>query len=216
MLLVSHGARQPQEAETPDVAPAPAEGEATPSTLESPMPADQSGDEPAGQEAPESSSERTDSFAVTPAEPNAAPPPRQPERTAVPYAPGMRPAVGLGGPARGESASRTHPARVERRESPLPVTRTPRGDADDGEEWAGPRADVRGEVGSLIDSLRALFEQDRAIASQSGTTRCGICYLHFPASTLTYREDEGYYVCERCARDLRSSTLPMVRRQQRL
>lgn len=77
------------------------------------------------------------------------------------------------------------------------------------------RAEARGEVGPLIDDLRVLFEQDRAAASQGGTTRCGICYLHFSLTDLEYREAEGYYVCRACARALGSIRLPMVRRQQR-
>lgn len=78
-----------------------------------------------------------------------------------------------------------------------------------------PRRDVRGEVGSLIDSLRAVFEQDRATASSGGNARCGICYLHYPLTELDYRTAEGYYVCAPCAQRLGSSRLPMVRKQQR-
>lgn len=77
------------------------------------------------------------------------------------------------------------------------------------------RPEVRGEVGPLIDALHDLFAQDRTVASQGGTTRCGICYLHFPLAELEYREAEGYYVCSRCARSLGRTQLPMVRRQQR-
>lgn len=75
--------------------------------------------------------------------------------------------------------------------------------------------EVRGEVGPLIDSLHEVFVQDRTVASQGGTTRCGLCYLHFPIAELEYRDEEGYYVCERCARALGRARLPMVRRQQR-
>jgi hypothetical protein len=76
--------------------------------------------------------------------------------------------------------------------------------------------DVRGDIGQLIDSLHALFERDRGIASQSDTTRCGICYLHFHAAELHYREEEGFYVCPSCARALAQSRLMMVRRQQHM
>ena len=77
------------------------------------------------------------------------------------------------------------------------------------------RAEARGEVGPLIDELHVLFDQDRTTASQGGTTRCGICYLHFVLADLEYRDGEGYYVCRACARSLGSMQLPMVRRQQR-
>jgi hypothetical protein len=85
-----------------------------------------------------------------------------------------------------------------------------------GNESAAPleNRDVRGDIGQLIDSLRALFERDRGIASQSDTTRCGICYLHFHAAELYYREEEGFYVCPSCARAMAQSRLMMVRRQQ--
>jgi len=76
--------------------------------------------------------------------------------------------------------------------------------------------DVRGDLGPLIDSLHELFERDRAVASQGGSTRCGICYLYYKLADLTYREADGMYVCARCARALGSSSLRMVRRQQKL
>jgi hypothetical protein len=74
---------------------------------------------------------------------------------------------------------------------------------------------VRGAVGSLIDSLHDLFVQDRAVASQGGSSRCGICYFHFPLGELIYREEEGFYVCRTCERSLGSARVSMVRRQQR-
>ena len=87
-------------------------------------------------------------------------------------------------------------------------------DADEG--WTPrPREDVRGDVGPLIDALHEVFVQDRAIASQGGSTRCGICYLHFPFSELEYREAEGYYICASCKRALGPARLPMVRKQRR-
>ncbi|HLY30124.1 MAG TPA: hypothetical protein VKQ36_03795, partial [Ktedonobacterales bacterium] len=73
----------------------------------------------------------------------------------------------------------------------------------------------RDELGRLIDSLHALFEHDRAVASQMGTARCGVCYLHFPLTELDYREGEGFYVCASCQRNLGGSFIPMVRRQQK-
>ncbi len=81
---------------------------------------------------------------------------------------------------------------------------------------SGPREDVRGVVGGLIDSLHDLFTQDRAIASQGSSSRCGICYLHFPVAELVYRDAEGFYVCQACGRALGSARVSMVRRQQRL
>lgn len=87
------------------------------------------------------------------------------------------------------------------------------------ERWASadlvPRADVRGDVGPLIDELRAVFQRDRAVASGTAASRCGICYLHFPLDELEYREAEGFYICPVCARALGAQWLPMVRRQKR-
>jgi hypothetical protein len=76
------------------------------------------------------------------------------------------------------------------------------------------RPESRGDVGSLIDTLHDLFAQDRAVASQGGSARCGICYLHFPLSALEYREAEGFYVCSGCKRALGHTPLTMIRRQQ--
>ena len=74
--------------------------------------------------------------------------------------------------------------------------------------------DVRGAIGELIDSLHEIFERDRGIASQSDSSRCGICYLHFSLSELQYREEEGFYVCPSCERALAHTRIVMVRRQQ--
>jgi hypothetical protein len=76
------------------------------------------------------------------------------------------------------------------------------------------RPESRGAVGELIDTLHELFAQDRAMASQGGSARCGICYLHFPLSALEYREAEGFYVCAGCKRALGHNPLMMIRRQQ--
>jgi Pyruvate/2-oxoacid:ferredoxin oxidoreductase delta subunit len=67
----------------------------------------------------------------------------------------------------------------------------------------------------MIQSLRELFEQDRQTASQSDSTRCGICYLYYPVSELQYR-DEGFYLCKGCEQALGKHTLPMLRHQQKL
>ncbi len=71
------------------------------------------------------------------------------------------------------------------------------------------------EVESLIASLRELFAQDRQVASQPDGTRCGICYMHFTVSELTYREEEGFYVCQGCEGALGKNIIPMLRRQQK-
>lgn len=77
------------------------------------------------------------------------------------------------------------------------------------------RPEVRGEFAPLIDSLKELFQHDRAVASQGSSTRCGICYLHFTVTELEYREAEGFYICAGCKQALARSSLPMIRRQQR-
>ena len=71
-------------------------------------------------------------------------------------------------------------------------------------------------IDDLIASLHELFALDRQTASQPDSTRCGICYMHFSASTLVYREEEGFYVCRGCERALGKQTVPMIRRQQKL
>jgi hypothetical protein len=77
------------------------------------------------------------------------------------------------------------------------------------------RPEVRGEFAPLIDTLKELFQHDRAVASQGNSTRCGICYLHFTVTELEYREAEGFYICSGCKQALARSSLPMIRRQQR-
>ena len=71
------------------------------------------------------------------------------------------------------------------------------------------------EFEHLIQSLRELFEQDRRIASQPDSIRCGICYLYFSVSDLHYRE-EGFYVCEGCQRSLGDQSVFMLRKQQKM
>lgn len=67
----------------------------------------------------------------------------------------------------------------------------------------------------LIVSLRELFAHDRQIASQLDNRRCGICYLYFTQSDLSYREEEGFYICANCEHTLGKQNLPMIRRQQK-
>lgn len=138
-------------------------------------------------------------------------PPSNGQRGPAPYAPGLR--THMSPPAPTDQANGDTPQRA-------PVAR-PGGsarferDRSDRGDREPLRPEVRGEVGPLIDSLRDVFVQDRTVASQGGTTRCGICYLHFPLAELEYREAEGYYVCSRCAQALGRTLLPMVRRQQK-
>jgi len=68
---------------------------------------------------------------------------------------------------------------------------------------------------NMLVSLRELFALDRQKASQSDSSRCGICYLHFLFSELHYRDEEGFYVCYNCERALGKQTVPMLRRQQK-
>ena len=68
---------------------------------------------------------------------------------------------------------------------------------------------------AMLVSLHDLFEHDRQIASQSDTTRCGICYLHFLVSELQYRDEEGFYVCMGCERAMNKQSLYMLRQQQK-
>jgi protein-arginine kinase activator protein McsA len=67
----------------------------------------------------------------------------------------------------------------------------------------------------MLQSLHDLFEQDRQIASQQDSTRCGICYLYYPLNQLHYRE-EGLYMCEQCEQALGHQSMPVVRKQQKL
>ncbi|TMC36829.1 MAG: hypothetical protein E6J31_13575 [Chloroflexi bacterium] len=68
---------------------------------------------------------------------------------------------------------------------------------------------------AMLVSLHELFEHDRQVASQSDSTRCGICYLHYFVSELHYRDEEGFYVCPGCERTLGKQTIPMLRQQQK-
>src|SRR5436190_1370002 len=82
-----------------------------------------------------------------------------------------------------------------------------------------PLSIEKGHTGSfdfdqMVRSLRELFVQDRQVASQPDSTRCGICYLYFPIAELHYR-DEGFYVCPGCAHGLGTHRVSMLRKQQR-
>lgn len=129
---------------------------------------------------------------------------------AAPHAtvPQATPPLGSGH-AVGHAAGR-HPVR-----EPLSTQAPQAEDDDEVAPFSGPREDVRGAVGELIDALHELFTQDRAVASQGGSARCGICYFHYRLSELIYREAEGFYVCQGCERALGVARISMVRRQQR-
>ena len=71
------------------------------------------------------------------------------------------------------------------------------------------------DLTQLIESLHQQFEQDRALASQTGSARCGICYLYHRQTDLLYREEEGFYVCKSCQKALGNTRVMMLRRQQR-
>ncbi len=68
---------------------------------------------------------------------------------------------------------------------------------------------------AMLISLHEIFEHDRQVASQQEARRCGICYLHFLAGELHYRDEEGFYVCGGCERAAGKYRMPMLRRQQK-
>ncbi len=75
---------------------------------------------------------------------------------------------------------------------------------------------VSSDFEQMVQSLHDLFEHDRQVASQTDSTRCGICYLHFSLTELHYRDAEGFYVCAGCNSSLGDHRLPMIHRQQKL
>lgn len=87
----------------------------------------------------------------------------------------------------------------------LPVIKTPERVVSGGFDFA-----------QMLESLHELFEHDRQIASQTDSTRCGLCYLHFVVSELHYHEEEGFYVCQNCEQLLGKQKIPMLRQQQKL
>lgn len=148
------------------------------------------------------------------------------------YAPGQQPRASSNGrhgaaerngksaaPHAAESDEDPHQSNGRGRHAPQTTLRhTPVSEDEDDEALiaSGPREDVRGAVGGLIDSLHDLFTRDRGLASQGGVSRCGICYLHYPLGELVYHEGEGFYICRTCERALGGARINMVRRQQRL
>jgi hypothetical protein len=96
-----------------------------------------------------------------------------------------------------------------------PKDRTDRAERGEGNERLDRDGQPRMDLTHLIESLRQQFEQDRALASQPGTARCGICYFYYRQTDLFYREEEGFYICQRCQRALGNGRIKMIRRQQR-
>lgn len=90
--------------------------------------------------------------------------------------------------------------------------RPERGEASDRLDRDGQ---ARIDLAQIIEALRQQFEQDRFLASQSGSARCGICYLYYRQTDLAYREEEGFYICKSCQRTLGNGRIKMIRRQQR-
>ncbi len=72
-----------------------------------------------------------------------------------------------------------------------------------------------GDLTDMLKSLRDLFARDRAIAAQPEARRCGICYLMFAPEEVTYREDDGCYVCAGCQKALGAQRMAMLRRQKK-
>lgn len=171
--------------------------------------------------APLSSVESMES--ATPQEPRETEASVEPERRASRgrfYAPGQGPRTehnGHNGHATNGAARRPPREPLTAYVPSLSSSAQPAENEDEGgSPYSGPREDVRGPVGELIDALHDLFSRDRAIASQGSSSRCGICYFHFPLGELVFREAEGFYVCQACERALGGSRVPMARRQQRL
>ncbi len=67
----------------------------------------------------------------------------------------------------------------------------------------------------LLETLRALFSEDRANGAQADAMRCGICYLTYHREFLRYHEAEGFYACQACETALGSAQVHMVHRQRK-
>lgn len=118
------------------------------------------------------------------------------------YSPGSDSDLGAGS-SNGSSFVNRREARASNDTGVLPIITT-------GRNYAGSL-----DLEKLIASLKELFAQDRQVASQPDSTRCGICYMYFTVSELYYREEEGFYVCKGCEHALGKTTVPMLRRQQK-
>ena len=96
-----------------------------------------------------------------------------------------------------------------------PKERGERLERGEGSERLDRDGQARIDLAQMIEALRQQFEQDRLLASQSGSARCGICYLYYRQTDLSYREEEGFYICKSCQRTLGNGRIKMIRRQQR-
>jgi hypothetical protein len=203
-----------------EVATTPAEMSLPDTTPESDEPATSSADalpEASLTSRPEAEAQAPDLDEAASAEPERRAPRGRFERF---YAPGQGPRAGHNGHVSALANSSANGAARRPTRDQAPADSPSAAATSDAEEEearpSGPREDVRGAVGELIDSLHALFTQDRAVATLGGASRCGLCYLHFPIGELVYREAEGFYVCQPCERALGSARVNMVRRQQKL
>lgn len=118
---------------------------------------------------------------------------------------------------RGSGKGREPGEAHEQKNRPEPKERVDRADRverGEGNERLDRDGQARMDLAHLIESLRQQFEQDRAVASQTGTARCGVCYFYYHQTDLFYREEEGFYICQRCQRALGNGRIKMVRRQQ--
>ena len=118
------------------------------------------------------------------------------------YTPGSDNGLGAGN-SNGSSFVNRREVRASNDTGVLPIITT-------GRNYAGSL-----DLEKLITSLKELFAQDRQVASQQDSTRCGICYMHFTVSELYYRDEEGFYLCKGCERALGKIGVPMLRRQQK-
>ncbi len=67
----------------------------------------------------------------------------------------------------------------------------------------------------LLETLRALFSEDRGNGAHADAMRCGICYLTYHREFLRYHEAEGFYACQACEVALGSAQVHMVHRQRK-
>ncbi len=67
----------------------------------------------------------------------------------------------------------------------------------------------------LLETLRALFSEDRGNGVHADAMRCGICYLTYHREFLRYHEAEGFYACQACEVALGTAQVHMVHRQRK-
>lgn len=115
------------------------------------------------------------------------------------------------GPGKGRDANEASEQNIRLE----PKERSERVERSEGSERTDREGQARIDLAQMIAALRQQFEQDRLLASQSGSARCGICYLHYRQPELYYREEEGFYICKNCQRTLGNGRIKMIRRQHR-